>query len=78
MHKVIRKAFVYFEDDNGDDFEVTFNTEDGDDKAYSDYIVVKIGDDYYDTSPRKRPLVVDFLKLSWIGKSGYSPKTSGF
>lgn len=54
MHKVIRKAFVYFEDDNGDDFEVTFNTEDGDDKAYSDYFVVKIGDDYYDTSPSKK------------------------
>ena len=39
---------IYFEDDDGDDFEVTFNTEDGDDKAYSDYFVVKIGNNYYD------------------------------
>ena len=66
---------IYFEDDDGDDFEVTFNTEDGNDKAYSDYFIVKIGDNYYDTNPSREMFEADLdaiINDDWDGAHSYT------
>lgn len=55
---------VYLEDDDGDNFRVVFRTEDGNDEADSDYhYVVKIGEDYTDSSPSKETYEADLDSL---------------